>query len=135
MAVVDMSVHSHSLILVKNLDIKNQWHLDEKMELMFSCIIFMQALNYIRYILVGLRLSWYKQYDENFQSQEERKRDHISYSRSMDLTEEQRQILYELQDLYEEKNDGAEKRRLTSVSSFSDFESGPSRRAVSHAYS
>ena len=96
MAVVDMSVHSHSLILVKNLDIKNQWHLDEKMELMFSCIIFMQALNYIRYILVGLRLSWYKQYDENFQSQEERKRDHISYSRSMDLTEEQRQILYEL---------------------------------------
>lgn len=53
----------------------------------------------------------------------------------MDLTEEQRQMLYELQDLYEDKNDGAERRRLTTVSSFSEIESGPSRRALSHAFS
>lgn len=41
MAGVDMSIHTYSLMLAKNLDIKNSWHLDEKMELMFSCIIFM----------------------------------------------------------------------------------------------
>jgi len=77
MASLDLSIHCYSLFQVLNLEVNGKWHLGAKMGLMFTCILAMQALNYVRYILVGLRLPYYTQYDENFLTSQELKQDRL----------------------------------------------------------
>lgn len=80
MALIDLSVHSYSLKSVLSLEGISEWHLNQKMGVMFFCILSMQSLNYIRYIFVGLRLSWYSQYDDNFKTSAEIKQSQNIYN-------------------------------------------------------
>lgn len=59
MASIDLSVQSFLLISVGNVNLGRHWHLSAKIGLILSCILSMQALNYIRYIMVGYRFSFY----------------------------------------------------------------------------